>query len=91
MYAELTSDFFAGRRGKAFDAMGDNAILIVSAGTPTPNHVKFRQESGFYYLTGFSEPNAAAVLLTSKGERSYTLFVRQKTLTRSGGTASASA
>ena len=78
MNAKLTSEFFAGRREKAFDAMGENAALIVSAGSTTPNHVKFRQESGFFYLTGFPEPNAAAVLLSNNGERSYTLFVPPK-------------
>src|SRR5881392_503133 len=38
---------------------------------------RFRQDSDFYYLTGFSEPDAIAVVAPSRSER-YTLFVRPR-------------
>ncbi len=71
----LTQDFFRGRRERFFDAMGDNTIAVFPAGPSTPNHVRFRQNSDFYYLTGFSEPGAVAALLKSEGEQTYALFV----------------
>src|ERR671929_830823 len=38
---------------------------------------RFRQDSDFYYLTGFKEPDAVAVVAPSKEEK-YTLFVRPR-------------
>ena len=71
----LTQDFFRGRRERFIEAMGDNTVAVFPAGASTPNHVKFRQQSDFYYLTGFSEPGAVAALLKSEGEQTYVLFV----------------
>src|SRR6267143_4143297 len=38
---------------------------------------RFRQDSDFYYLTGFEEPEAIAVIAPGR-ERKYTLFVRPR-------------
>ncbi|MDQ3802613.1 MAG: Xaa-Pro aminopeptidase [Acidobacteriota bacterium] len=38
---------------------------------------RFRQDSDFYYLTGFREPDAVAVVAPSRAER-FTLFVRPR-------------
>src|SRR2546421_9710659 len=38
---------------------------------------RYRQDSDFYYLTGFDEPEAIAVVTPSK-EQKYTLFVRPR-------------
>jgi Xaa-Pro aminopeptidase len=38
---------------------------------------RFRQDSDFYYLTGFNEPDALAVVAPGREER-YTLFVRPR-------------
>lgn len=38
---------------------------------------RFRQDSDFYYLTGFEEPESIAVLAPA-GEHKYTLFVRPR-------------
>jgi Xaa-Pro aminopeptidase len=38
---------------------------------------RFRQDSDFYYLTGFQEPDSIAVVAPSKDER-FTLFVRPR-------------
>ncbi|HEV3468957.1 MAG TPA: Xaa-Pro aminopeptidase [Pyrinomonadaceae bacterium] len=38
---------------------------------------RFRQDSDFYYLTGFGEPDSIAVVAPSKEER-FTLFVRPR-------------
>jgi Xaa-Pro aminopeptidase len=38
----------------------------------------FRQESDFFYLTGFDEPEAVAVLIPNHPEHQFVLFVRPK-------------
>jgi Xaa-Pro aminopeptidase len=38
----------------------------------------FRQDSNFFYLTGFTEPDAVAVLTPGHPEGDYTLFVRPR-------------
>ena len=40
----------------------------------------FRQDSDFFYLTGFNEPNAVAVLAPHHEEHRYVLFVQPKDL-----------
>ena len=40
-------------------------------------HYRFRQDSDFYYLTAFEEPEAIAVIVPSR-EQKYTLFVRPR-------------
>ncbi len=41
-------------------------------------HYRYRQDSDFYYLTGFDEPEAIAVLLPAHEEHRYVLFVRPR-------------
>jgi Xaa-Pro aminopeptidase len=72
---------FAERRQKVRDAMGPGAVAIFlgaplvirSHDTPYP----FRQDSDFWYLTGFDHPGAAAVLRTDGGP-AYTLYVEPR-------------
>ena len=40
-------------------------------------HYRFRQDSDFFYLTGFEEPDSLAVICSEK-EPKYTLFVRPR-------------
>jgi Xaa-Pro aminopeptidase len=71
----------AERRRRFLDAMGKDAVAIVqgaklvtrSADTDFP----FRQDSDFWYLTGFGHPHATAVLRTDGGPP-YTLFVEPR-------------
>ncbi len=39
---------------------------------------RFRQDSDFYYLTGFAEPNAVAVLVPGRDNGEYLLFCRER-------------
>lgn len=39
---------------------------------------EYRQDTDFYYLTGFEEPNAVAVLVPDHPEHRFTLFVQPK-------------
>jgi Xaa-Pro aminopeptidase len=71
----------AERRRRFLDAMGKDAVAIVqgaklvtrSADTEFP----FRQDSDFWYLTGFAHPHAVAVFRTDGGPP-FTLFVEPR-------------
>lgn len=57
--------------------------VAVIAGAPeavrsNDTHYRYRQDSDFYYLTGFDEPEAIAVLLPAHEEHKYVLFVRPR-------------
>lgn len=41
-------------------------------------HFRFRQDSDFFYLTGFDEPDSVAVINPSNKKQQYTLFVRPR-------------
>ena len=58
----------------------ESVAIIASARLATRSndtHYRYRQDSDFYYLTGFDEPEAIAVVTPSK-EQKYTLFVRPR-------------
>ena len=62
--------------------MEENSVAIISsAREATRSHdteYRFRQDSDFFYLTGFNEPEAIAVIAPSQREQRYTLFVRPR-------------
>jgi Xaa-Pro aminopeptidase len=72
---------FAERRQKLLDAMGPDAVaLLVGARLVTRSadtEFPFRQDSDFWYLTGFDHPDAIAVLSTREGP-DFTLFVQPR-------------
>ncbi|MFI4954904.1 MAG: aminopeptidase P N-terminal domain-containing protein, partial [Gammaproteobacteria bacterium] len=68
------------RQQLAQQLLPNSCVIIPSARETLRNgdtHYPFRQNSDFYYLTGFSEPDSFAVLRTRQtGEMEYILFVR---------------
>ena len=82
MYAKsVPSAEFAQRRQRLMETMGQGAIaLIPAAPERTRNrdtHYPYRQDSDFYYLSGFPEPEALMVLMPGS-ESPYTLFCRER-------------
>lgn len=69
---------FAARRDALFAQLPEgSAVLLFAPGEPYRNndvHYPFRQDSYFWYYTGFPEPNAVALLRRQEGRVHYTLF-----------------
>jgi Xaa-Pro aminopeptidase len=70
---------FVRRRARFFDEMGEGVALLLAAPEAAFSHdvaYRYRPDPDFLYLTGFAEPEAAAVLDADR--RTLTLFVRPK-------------
>jgi Xaa-Pro aminopeptidase len=71
------------RRSKLMKAMGKGSIAIVNAAAEvkrngSDNVYPYRQNSDFYYLTGFNEPEAVAVFIPGRKEGEFVLFNRER-------------
>ncbi|NIA23972.1 MAG: M24 family metallopeptidase [Gammaproteobacteria bacterium] len=69
------------RRQRLFELLGDGIAILPAAKETTRNsdtEYEFRQDSDFYYLTGFEEPGAIAVFNPSESAERYVLFVRPR-------------
>jgi Xaa-Pro aminopeptidase len=79
--AQLTDkNEFAGRRQKFMEKMnGGIAVFKGNEFVARNNDVdyEFRQESDFYYLTGFDKPKSAFLLIPGS-EKEFIMFVREK-------------
>ncbi|MDN5865203.1 MAG: aminopeptidase P N-terminal domain-containing protein [Gammaproteobacteria bacterium] len=73
---------FDQRRRALMRMMGKGTIAIVpSSGIKLRNRdvaYPFRQDSDFWYLTGFDEPDAVAVLIPGRKAGEYVLFCRDR-------------
>jgi len=72
---------YQGRREQLMAKIGSGTAIFRSAPTAVMhNDVEyiFRQDSDFYYLTGFNEPEAVAVLAPHHQEHRFILFVQPK-------------
>ncbi|MFM8341140.1 MAG: Xaa-Pro aminopeptidase [Methylomonas sp.] len=72
---------FKKRRSALMKQVGKgNIAIIASAGAAVRNrdvHYPFRQDSDFYYLTGFNETEAMAVFIPGREKGEYVLFCRE--------------
>lgn len=85
MMPKIPQSEFCQRRENLANQMQDGSALIVfSAKEVTRNadsHYLFRQNSYFWYLTGFDEPDAALVMIKSNSKHFHTiLFNRTRDL-----------
>ncbi|WP_448598618.1 Xaa-Pro aminopeptidase [Thermoleptolyngbya sp.] len=72
---------FAQRRQQLMDKIGKGTAIFRSAPQAVMHNdveYNFRQDSDFFYLTGFDEPEAVAVLAPHHEEHRFVLFVRPK-------------
>ena len=78
----ITRKEFGRRRKQLMRMMGKDSIAII----PTASELlrnrdvefPFRADSDFYYLTGFHEPDAVAVLIPGRPHGEYLLFCRER-------------
>ncbi|HXP66038.1 MAG TPA: aminopeptidase P N-terminal domain-containing protein [Steroidobacteraceae bacterium] len=72
---------FARRRRQFMRMIGKEAIAILPSAPVRHRNgdieYAYRQDSHFYYLTGFQEPDAVAVLAPGRPHAEYLLFVRE--------------
>ncbi|MGD8673889.1 MAG: Xaa-Pro aminopeptidase [Thiogranum sp.] len=75
---------FARRRKQLMHMMGQDAIAILPTNPERPRNrdvdYPFRPDSDFFYLTGFPEPEAVAVLVPGRPHGEYLLFCRDRDL-----------
>jgi Xaa-Pro aminopeptidase len=78
----MRKDEFARRRRQLMKTIGKGSIAILPAvPEKTRNNdvlYHYRPDSDFYYLTGFHEPEAVAVLVPGREHAEYVLFVRER-------------
>ncbi len=77
---------FERRRRQLMRMMGAGGIAILPAATVRTRsrdvEYRFRQDSDFYYLTGFAEPEAVAVLVPGRAQGEYLMFCRERDATK---------
>ncbi|MGQ0849620.1 MAG: aminopeptidase P N-terminal domain-containing protein [Actinomycetota bacterium] len=75
-------DRFLHHRNQLAQQIGANGLALIPAAVETTRnddvHHEFRQNSEFFYLTGFHEPEAVAVLVPGHPDGDYHLFVRPR-------------
>ncbi len=78
----LSKHEFKQRRRRFLEAMGKDAIAIIPTAPEQcrnrDNDYPFRPNSDFFYLTGFAEPGAVAVLLSGGKRGRFILFCRER-------------
>jgi Xaa-Pro aminopeptidase len=78
----ISTKEFARRRKQLMRMMGKDSIAIIPA---APEKIRnrdveypYRPDSDFYYLTGFAEPEAVAVLIPGRPQGEYLMFCRDR-------------
>ncbi|MBP6513645.1 MAG: aminopeptidase P N-terminal domain-containing protein [Steroidobacteraceae bacterium] len=78
----MKKEEFTRRRRQLMRMLGKDTIAIVPAAPVRHRNsdveYAYRQDSNFYYLTGFDEPEAVAVLMPGRPQGEYVLFVRDR-------------
>ena len=80
---ELDQDIFAQRRALFIEKMDSNAVAIFPSKPVYQRNLdvdySYRQESNFYYLSGFEEPNALLFINPSAKKYRYVMYVEEIT------------
>lgn len=71
--SDFSTEEFATRRRKVFDAIGPQAVAIVQGAAGLPGFSVFRQSNDFYYLTGIESSHA--YLLLNGRTRTATIYL----------------
>jgi Xaa-Pro aminopeptidase len=78
----MNSEEFKKRRRQLMSMVGQGGIVILPAAPVRMRsrdvEYRFRQDSDFFYMTGFAEPEAVAVLIPGREKGEYLLFCRER-------------
>ena len=73
---------YARRRRHVLEEIGENSIAIIPTAPVRRRNrdieYPFRPDSDFYYLTGFAEPRAVALLVPGRAQGEYLLFCEDR-------------
>ena len=70
---------YAARRTDLAEKLPDGVFVALGGHEPAQDYMSFYQSPGFYYLTGFKEPDAALVMVKrDRSIRSAIMFVQPK-------------
>ncbi len=73
---------FARRRRQLSRMIGKGGVAVLAAAPVRMRNrdteYPYRQDSDFYYLTGFNEPEAVAVLVPGRAQAEYIVFCRER-------------
>ncbi|MDZ7661982.1 Xaa-Pro aminopeptidase [Thiohalophilus sp.] len=77
----MNAQEFTKRRKQLMELMGPDSVAILPAAPMRmrnrDSEFHYRQDSDFYYLTGFPEPEAVVVLVPGREHGEYILFCRE--------------
>ena len=76
---------FRKRRARLAKQVESGIVVLPTAPERSRNadtHYDYRWDSGFYYLTGFREPEAVLVMVANGGDARTILFCREKNVER---------
>ncbi|MBN0988064.1 Xaa-Pro aminopeptidase [Amphritea pacifica] len=78
----ISQSGFAARRQQLMDQMAPGSVAVIPAAADVPRNrdveYPFRQDSDFYYLTGFNEPDALLLLIPGRSEGQVVIFCRDR-------------
>ena len=78
----ITPGEYRARRRQLMDQVGSDGIVVLPAAPEKvrshDTHYPFRQDSNFFYLTGFNEPDAVLVLVPGRRHGEVILFCRPR-------------
>jgi len=77
----VDAEVFARRRAEFLSRIGPDSAAVVAAAPARPRsrdvEYPYRQDSDFYYLTGFPEPDAVAAFVPGRKKGEFVLFCRE--------------
>lgn len=78
----INQEEFARRRERLLAEAGSGSMIIMASGRESlrngDSHYPFRQNSDFWYLTGFNEPEAVLVIIPDRSEGEQLMFLRER-------------
>ena len=78
----MKTDNYKSRRTELSNQIGGNDIVIIPTSEVKSRNgdvdFRFRPDSDFYYLSGFEEPEAVAVICPGREQGEYVIFCRER-------------